>query len=174
MLLTNQEYLWDKDFVQWETTSFVFLAAPDKKVFDFVSCFYTKCYNKQQILLGGVMMKQIIAMGGGGFSMEPDNLSLDQYILNQSKREQPRICFLPTASGDSQNYIQRFYHAFQTLDCVPSHLSLFKPPSSDLVSFVMEMDVIYVGGEIRGIYLCYGKSGGWTIFSGKHGRTVWL
>ncbi|MCD2486765.1 Type 1 glutamine amidotransferase-like domain-containing protein, partial [Staphylococcus aureus] len=33
-----------------------------------------------------------------------------------------------------------------TLDCVPSHLSLFKPPSSDLVSFVMEMDVIYVGG----------------------------
>ncbi|KIO56648.1 Peptidase E [Bacillus subtilis] len=92
------------------------------------------------------MMKQIIAMGGGGFSMEPDNLSLDQYILNQSKREQPRICFLPTASGDSQNYIQRFYHAFQTLDCVPSHLSLFKPPSSDLASFVMEMDVIYVGG----------------------------
>lgn len=92
------------------------------------------------------MMKQIIAMGGGGFSMEPANLSLDQYILNQSKREQPRICFLPTASGDSQNYIQRFYHAFQTLDCVPSHLSLFKPPSSDLASFVMEMDVIYVGG----------------------------
>ncbi|RPK17142.1 Peptidase E [Bacillus subtilis] len=66
-MLTNQEYLWDKDFVQWETTSFVFLAAPDKKVFDFVSCFYTKCYNKQQILLGGVMMKQIIAMGGRGF-----------------------------------------------------------------------------------------------------------
>lgn len=44
-----------------------FLAAPDKKVFGFVSCFYTKCYNKQQILLGGVMMKQIIAMGAGVF-----------------------------------------------------------------------------------------------------------
>ncbi len=24
-------------------------------------------------------MKQIIAMGGGGFSMEPENLSLDRY-----------------------------------------------------------------------------------------------
>lgn len=31
-------------------------------------------------------MKQIIAMGGGGFSMEPENLSLDQYIINQSIR----------------------------------------------------------------------------------------
>ncbi|KAF1341344.1 Peptidase pepE [Bacillus subtilis] len=56
------------------------------------------------------MMKQIIAMGGGGFSMEPDNLSLDQYILNQSKREQPRICFLPTASGDSSGFIMHFKH----------------------------------------------------------------
>ncbi|TYS07343.1 peptidase E [Bacillus subtilis] len=91
-------------------------------------------------------MKQIIAMGGGGFSMEPENLSLDRYIMNQSARKTPRICFLPTASGDSQNYVQRFYHTFQTLDCVPSHLSLFKPPSTDLTSFVMEKDVIYVGG----------------------------
>lgn len=53
-------------------------------------------------------MKQIIAMGGGGFSMEPENLSLDQYIINQAERESPRICFLPTASGDSQKYVQRF------------------------------------------------------------------
>ncbi len=92
------------------------------------------------------MIRQIIAMGGGGFSMEPDHLSLDQYIINQSERKSPRICFLPTASGDSQNYVQRFYDAFQTLDCVPSHLSLFKPPSTDLTSFLMEKDVIYVGG----------------------------
>lgn len=92
------------------------------------------------------MMKQIIAMGGGGFSMEPENLSLDQYIINQSDRKSPRVCFLPTASGDSQNYVQRFYDAFQTLDCVPSHLSLFKPPSTNLISFVMEKDIIYVGG----------------------------
>ncbi|RPK07486.1 Peptidase E [Bacillus subtilis] len=82
-------------------------------------------------------MKQIIAMGGGGFSMEPENLSLDQYIINQLERKSPHICFLPTASGDSQSYVQRFYDAFQTLDCVPSHLSLFKPPSTDLTSFLM-------------------------------------
>ena len=117
-------------------------------------------------------MKQIIAMGGGGFSMEPENLSLDQYIINQSERKSPRICFLPTASGDSQSYVQRFYDAFQTLDCAPSHLSLFKPPSTNLTSFLMEKDVL--AGEIHGICLCCGRSGGWIIFSGKHGRTVWF
>ncbi|MGG4383930.1 Type 1 glutamine amidotransferase-like domain-containing protein [Priestia megaterium] len=44
-------------------------------------------------------MRQIIAMGGGGFSMEPDNLLLDQYILSQAHTDVPKICFIPTASG---------------------------------------------------------------------------
>lgn len=39
-----------------------------------------------KFLTGSGRMKQIIAMGGGGFSMEPENLSLDQYIINQSIR----------------------------------------------------------------------------------------
>lgn len=46
-------------------------------------------------------MRQIIAMGGGGFSMEPDNLLLDQYILSQAHTDVPKICFIPTASGDA-------------------------------------------------------------------------
>lgn len=91
-------------------------------------------------------LKQIIAMGGGGFSMEPDHLALDQYILEQSVRSKPKVCFLPTASGDSENYIGRFYQAFQRLECKPDHLSLFKPPCSDLRSFLMKKDIIYVGG----------------------------
>ena len=50
-------------------------------------------------------MKQIIALGGGGFSMEPDNPLLDLYILEQSPKETPKICFIPTASGDADGYI---------------------------------------------------------------------
>ncbi|MBE1555569.1 peptidase E [Filibacter limicola] len=49
-------------------------------------------------------MRQIIALGGGGFSMEPDNPLLDLYILKQAKKTNPQICFIPTASGDSENY----------------------------------------------------------------------
>jgi peptidase E len=91
-------------------------------------------------------MRQIVAMGGGGFSMEPHNLVLDRYVLEQTGKPRPAVCFLPTASGDADGYIVKFYAAFTTLDCVPSHLSLFRPPTADLASYVLEKDVVYVGG----------------------------
>jgi len=91
-------------------------------------------------------MRQIIALGGGGFSMEPDNPLLDLYILKQSNKANPQICFIPTASGDSDNYISRYYNFFNEQDCKPSHLSLFKPPTRDLESFILEKDIVYVGG----------------------------
>ncbi|MBD2306287.1 peptidase E [Chroococcidiopsis sp. FACHB-1243] len=91
-------------------------------------------------------MRQIFAMGGGGFSMEPENLLLDKYILELSKKEKPKVCFLPTASGDSDKYIVRFYSTYINLTCQPSHLSLFLPPTADLESFILDQDIIYVGG----------------------------
>lgn len=91
-------------------------------------------------------MRQIIALGGGGFSMEPENTLLDSYILRQSGSHNPKICFIPTGSGDSESYISRFYRFFQTQSCTPSHLSLYKPPTRDLESFILEKDIIYVGG----------------------------
>src|SRR4051812_44074445 len=92
------------------------------------------------------MQQHIIAMGGGGFSMEPENLLLDQYILAQARSTDPIVCFVPTASGDQDNYVRRFYDAFTTLHCRPRHLSLFRVPTNDLASYVMESDVMYVGG----------------------------
>lgn len=89
---------------------------------------------------------QIIAMGGGGFSMEPDNLALDRYVLAASETPNPKICFLPTATGDAQTYIEKFYAAFNTLPCEPSHLSLFQPHTADIPAFLLEQNVIYVGG----------------------------
>ncbi|TKC18917.1 peptidase E [Robertmurraya kyonggiensis] len=91
-------------------------------------------------------MKQIIALGGGGFSMEPENPLLDTYILKQSNKERPKICFIPTASGDSEDYISRFYQFFEKMNCEPSHLSLFVPPTRDLEGFILDKDIIYVGG----------------------------
>lgn len=92
------------------------------------------------------MKQQIIAMGGGGFSMEPANLALDRYILAQSGKPRPKVCFVPTASGDADSYLFNFYTAFSTLECEPSELTLFKLPSADLESYVLEKDVLYVGG----------------------------
>jgi dipeptidase E len=87
----------------------------------------------------------IIAMGGGGFSMEPDNPLLDRYLIAQTGRSDPAVCFVPTASGDSDTYIVKFYTAFVALGCQATHLSLFRPPR-DLEAFVLAQDAIYVGG----------------------------
>ena len=78
--------------------------------------------------------------------MEPENPLLDRYVLAQARRDLPRVCFVPTASGDSDGYVGRFYEHFRAHPCVTSHLSLFKPSFADLASFVLEQDVIYVGG----------------------------
>jgi peptidase E len=91
-------------------------------------------------------MRQIIAMGGGGFSMEPTNPLLDEYILNQSQSAKPKICFLPTASGDAQGYIDRFYESFEKFVCEPTHLSLFSLPKVGPEELLLAQDIIYVGG----------------------------
>ena len=90
-------------------------------------------------------MGEIIALGGGGFSMEETPV-LDCYILAQTKRERPKVCFLPTASGDAEGYIGRFYMAFSQLPCTMTHLSLFKTPPQDAAGILIDSDVIYVGG----------------------------
>ncbi|MDQ3780032.1 MAG: peptidase E [Chloroflexota bacterium] len=91
--------------------------------------------------------RQILAMGGGGFSMEPENLALDRYLLGLVERPRPRVCFLPTASGDADSYIARFYTAFSALPCQPAHLSLFdtgnRPGHRDVL---LSQEIIYVGG----------------------------
>ena len=92
------------------------------------------------------MIKQIVAMGGGGWGMEPDNPLLDWYIYNLVNKSEPKICFLPTASGDSEQYIKRFYKHFVPKPAHLSHLSLFEPSTSDLESLILEQDIIYVGG----------------------------
>ncbi len=91
-------------------------------------------------------MKHIIAIGGAGLSLEPDHLRIERYILAQSGKERPAICFLPNASADPIEYAFRFYAAITQLECRPSHLSLFRPPTADLESFLLEKDIIYVGG----------------------------
>lgn len=92
------------------------------------------------------VQRQIIALGGGGFSEDPRNAALDLYILEQVPNKKPNVCFLPTASGESEKYVNRFYRAFNRYNAKPSHLSLFKPPTNDLRDFILEKDVLYVGG----------------------------
>jgi peptidase E len=92
--------------------------------------------------------RQIVALGGGGFSMERGNTLLDDYVVGLAENARPRICFLPTASGDADHYIVRFYRAFDASRCEPSHISLFRRDegAADIHEHLLASDIIYVGG----------------------------
>lgn len=86
-------------------------------------------------------------MGGGGFSMEPDNLLLDRYVIGLTGKDKPKVCFLPTASGDAQAYVYRFHRHFKKLTKKQaSHLTLTPPSKPDVRAHLMAQDAIYVGG----------------------------
>ena len=88
--------------------------------------------------------------------MEPENLAFDHFILSLAKKSLPRVCLLPTASGDHKNYVDLFYSVFDQLNCVPTHLSLFSPKTNDLEQFIMEQDIVYVtGGHTRNMLVLW-------------------
>src|SRR5260370_42542090 len=95
------------------------------------------------------MLSQIVAFGGGGFSSERGNPLLDGYVLGLTGVERPRVCFVPTASGDAAHYVVRFYRAFADR-CEASHLSLFRRDRGwagrSFAEHLLAQDLIYVGG----------------------------
>jgi dipeptidase E len=91
-----------------------------------------------------VSERHVVAMGGGGFA--DDDPLLDRYVLGIVDRSRPRICFVPTASGDAQGYIERFLDAFTPPAFAPSVLRLFEREVADVAAFLGEQDVVYVGG----------------------------
>jgi dipeptidase E len=92
--------------------------------------------------------RRIFAMGGGGFTSEPHNPALDDFILSLARSREPRILFLPTASGDPNGQIGAFRSTFGERACRPRHLSLFRLEHDphDLRALILEQDIVYVGG----------------------------
>ena len=92
--------------------------------------------------------RQIVAFGGGGFSMEAGNPLLDDYVLSLTGVARPRVCFLGTASGDADDYVVRFYREFAGARAEASHLALFRRRRGveDVRSHLLSQDLIYVGG----------------------------
>jgi dipeptidase E len=87
-------------------------------------------------------------MGGGGFTMNERNPALDRLALTLTGKPLPKICFLPTASGDPREQVTRFYERFSDWPCEPSTLSLFHLGRDriDPVEHLLAQDAIYVGG----------------------------
>ncbi len=93
--------------------------------------------------------------------MEAKNPLLDDYVLELTGVPRPRVCFLPSASGDADHYVVRFYRSFAER-AETSHLSLFRRDHDleDLHTHLLAQDAIYVGGgsvvSLMGVWRAHG------------------
>jgi dipeptidase E len=93
-------------------------------------------------------MGRILALGGHDFDRRVGNDAICDLIVELADSPRPRICLLPTASGDPEDQIARFRRAFAERDCVPQVISLFRLGENpiDLREELLGQDVIYAGG----------------------------
>ena len=99
-----------------------------------------------------MLMATIVAIGGGeigrpGYPLE--TLEIDKKIVEYCGKQKPKLCFVPTASNDSEIYIQTIEKLYgQMLGCTIKNIQLAKHryEYEELLEIVMLSDIIYVGG----------------------------
>lgn len=92
-----------------------------------------------------MVYKQIITFGGlrpAGGRTHP----LIDYVLSLSEKDCPKVCFIPTATGDSATSIVAFYDRFPSSNAQRSHLSLFNRTVYNIEEYLLSQDIIMVGG----------------------------
>jgi dipeptidase E len=86
---------------------------------------------------------QIVAIGGLG--TEEENRLLADYVLGATGEERPKVCLMPTATGDDATAIVHLYELFSgRADC--SHAVFHPWPPADLRERLLGSDVIWVSG----------------------------
>ena len=89
--------------------------------------------------------RRIVAIGG--IRARPGTRPpLVDYLLELSGKPRPRVCLIPTATGDDPARIVQFYarHAGTGAQC--THLTLFGRTVTDVRAFLLDQDIIWVGG----------------------------
>lgn len=89
--------------------------------------------------------KQIITFGG----LRPTRgrtHPLINYVLSLPRKDHPKVCFIPTATGDAATSIVAFYDRFNSSNAESSHLSLFNRTVYNIEEYLLSHDIIMVGG----------------------------
>jgi dipeptidase E len=97
------------------------------------------------------VIPRLLALGGHDFTARPPDRAVCELMLRLATARaggRPRVCLLPTASGDTSEQIGRFYAAFGERPCEPSDVSLFRLGRWPLEvrDHLLAQDLIYVGG----------------------------
>jgi dipeptidase E len=96
-------------------------------------------------------ISRVLALGGHDFSSRPSDRAVCELMLRLATERagrRPRICLVPTASGDTSEQIGRFYAVFGERACDPSDLSLFRLGRRPVAlrDHLLAQDLVYVGG----------------------------
>lgn len=91
---------------------------------------------------------RILVCGGHDFDRRRGNEAITDLIVELADAPSPRICLLPTASGDPDDQIARFRGALSERGCEPSVISLFRLGERPvrLREELRSQDAIFVGG----------------------------
>lgn len=91
-------------------------------------------------------MKVIVPIGGGDITNQT-TLAIDKYIISLVNLEKPKVLFIPTASGDSLSYVEKFQDYYSSLNCEVDVLLLSKTDNDNLIrSKIFSSNIIYIGG----------------------------
>jgi dipeptidase E len=89
---------------------------------------------------------QIIAAGGALLSADQSNVKLARYVLEATGRPKPRICFVPTASGEDTVVVAAFFETYAPFGLETAVLRFFRRTPADLRAFLFEFDIVQVSG----------------------------
>jgi dipeptidase E len=88
--------------------------------------------------------RQIVGLGGAAWT-EGETRRLLGHVVGLARKSSPKICFVPTATGDDAESVLRFYGLLPE-DARRSYLRFFPWPPDDLRRFALDQDVIFIGG----------------------------
>jgi dipeptidase E len=92
-----------------------------------------------------VPIPRIFAVGGAYFG-DPSAEALHRFVASLTASPRPRVCFLPTATGDDPRATTAFYRAAAAIDAVATDVQLFWRETEDLRATLLAQDVIWVAG----------------------------
>ncbi len=92
------------------------------------------------------MPGHVVAMGGGGFLGGDAASPLDDLLLELGGVSDPRVVFLPTATGDAEDAIEAFHSAWGRRPCRVEVATTFGVPERPAAERVAAADVVVVAG----------------------------
>lgn len=91
-------------------------------------------------------MPHIIAIGGAAIEDGSPDMPLYRYLIDLTGKAKPKVAYVPTACSEFPEAVTNFAARMAEIGVENTWLSFFFPHTADLRGYLLEQDLIYVGG----------------------------